>query len=205
MAQVAELHKPQCRLIAEPFPAPVPLRARSLSWHLIVYGPENYSSVGNVFPPESKEVYWALCFLYSSRESKRQKCVFLTLEGMFWNKPYPGALKIYPSGRTLNLCKFYLHSSIAPKSYQGLQHANHLLLTSPDQHGGMNIRNQCDILQYVQTVHISSDYIMTERKKVTIVVGQHYKCFFFSILHESKLFVIENKALTTSVATYHVP
>lgn len=47
-------------------------------------------------------------------------------------------------------------------SDEGVQHASHLLLTCSHQGNAINVMEQCDVLQEVQTIQISSDFIMTE-------------------------------------------
>lgn len=54
------------------------------------------------------------------------------------------------------------------------------------QHDVINIANQC----YIQRVQLSSDYNMTEDRKVSRPLRKNYKCIMFSVLHEHELFLM---------------
>lgn len=71
--------------------------------------------------------------------------------------------------------------------------------------------DQCDLLQDIQMVPVSSEYIMTEDGKVNTALRKtenvyyclshvNVDCFWFSFLIE-----MENSALAISMAMYYVP
>lgn len=70
---------------------------------------------------------------------------------------------------------------------KGLQHSRHLELIWPSQHKSNNVTDPCDVLQDVQMVWISSDYIMMEGAFTQhcnwIVKVTHHKSYHISRVH----------------------
>lgn len=49
---------------------------------------------------------------------------------------------------------------------------------------------KCDVVQDVQMVYISLDYIMTENGRINIAPAKNYKCVRLFMLGECELFLI---------------
>ena len=61
--------------------------------------------------------------------------------------------------------------------YQIFQHASHVMLIKLNQNIIINVINHCDVLQCVQDIQISSDYIVMERRIIDMTIKlNQYSC-----------------------------
>ena len=71
-----------------------------------------------------------------------------------------------------------------------LQHTSHFLLILNNQHDAIKIMYWWDVLWDFQAVQISSEYIITEGRKVNTALRQKLKCILLSVPQECELFLI---------------
>ena len=85
-----------------------------------------------------------------------------------------------------------------------LQHTRHLLLVLNNQHDAIKIMYWWDVLWDFQAVQISSEYIITEGRKVNTAPSQKLKCILLSVPQECELFLILSSNWNRKEFIHHI-